>query len=280
MTFNSLHAFFRAGSMLLGCLIFGPLLAQKPALPVRVLILTGDSDLPYHDWRLTTPFLQKVLSESGRFEVRIMEDVRQFDSQRVGAFDVLVLNYNGPRWGVRVEHEIEESVRSGKGLIAIHGVSYGSFFGMEQKNGRWVATNNPGWRSYSDMLGATWKPENVGHARRHVFTVKWTEPEHPIARGLEPSFLADDELYHKMDLKPAAHVLATAYSDPSVGGTGGDEPQIWTVAFGRGRVVHLTLGHDVAAMQRPGFLAAFVRGTEWAATGEVTLQTGVKKTPH
>ncbi|RPJ54340.1 MAG: ThuA domain-containing protein [Acidobacteria bacterium] len=280
MTFNLLHAFVNAGSMLLCFLILGPSLAQSPAKPVRVLILTGNSDLPYHDWRLTTPFLEKVLSESGKFEVKVLEDVRQFDSQKLGSFDALVLNYNGPRWGPEVERKIEESVRSGKGLIAIHGVSYGSFFGMEQKDGRWVATNDPGWKAYSEMLGATWKPENVGHARRHVFTVKWTELQHPIACGLEPSFLADDELYHKMDLKPTAHALATAYSAPSVGGTGREEPQIWTVAFGGGRVVHITLGHDVAAMQRSGFLAAFLRGTEWAATGEVTLQTGVKKTQH
>jgi hypothetical protein len=277
---NYLYVFVHAGLILLGCLIFEPLLAQSPAPPVRVLILTGNSDLPYHDWRLTTPFLQKVLSESGRFEVKILEDVRELDSQTLGSLDVLVLNYNGPRWGLEVEREIEESVRSGKGLIAIHGVSYGSFFGMEQKNGRWTATNDPGWISYADMLGATWKPENIGHARRHVFSVKWTDPTHPISRGLEPSFQANDELYHKMDLKTSARVLATAYSDPAIGGTGREEPQIWTVAFGRGQVVHITLGHDVAAMQQPGFLAAFVRGTEWAATGEVTVQTGVKKTQH
>ena len=188
-----------------------------------------------------------------------------------------MLNYNGPRWGLEVERRIEESVRSGTGLVAVHGVSYGSFFGMEQKDGRWVATKDPGWVAYADMLGMMmWKPENIGHARRHVFPVKWTDPAHPISRGLDPSFLADDELYHKMDLKPTAQVLATAFSDPAQGGTGRDEPQIWTVAFGRGRVVHITLGHDVKAMQQPGFVAAFLHGTEWAATGEVTVQTGVK----
>ncbi len=33
----------------------------------------------------------------------------------------------------------------------------------------------------------------------------------------------------------------------------------------------MTLGHDLSSMIQPGFLAALARGTEWAATGQVTL---------
>jgi uncharacterized protein len=259
------------GLVLLGCLMICPLLAQTSPPSVRVLVLTGNSDLPYHDWRLTTPLLENVLAASGRFEVKVLQVVRELSGERLANCDVLVLNYNGPRWGIEVEREIEDFVRAGKGMVAVHGVSYGSFFGMEQKDGRWTATSDPGWTSYAEMVGATWKPENIGHARRHVFPVKWREAGHPIVRGLEPSFQADDELYHLMDLKPGVQVLATAYSDPAMGGTGREEPQIWTVAFGRGRVVHITLGHDVTAMQQPGFVKAFTRSAEWAATGEVTL---------
>ncbi|MCL4401250.1 MAG: ThuA domain-containing protein, partial [Acidobacteria bacterium] len=116
-----------------------------------------------------------------------------------------------------------------------------------------------------------WKLENVGHAVRHVFSVKWVDRDHPISRGLDPSFLANDELYHKMDFKPNVHVLATAYDDPKRGGTGKEEPIVWTVPFGSGRVVHTSLGHDLSAMVQPGFLAVLARGTEWAATGRVTL---------
>jgi type 1 glutamine amidotransferase len=37
----------------------------------------------------------------------------------------------------------------------------------------------------------------------------------------------------------------------------------------------MTLGHDLSAMSQPGFVAAFARGTEWAATGDVTLPTAI-----
>jgi type 1 glutamine amidotransferase len=246
--------------------------ALVAAAPLRVLILTGETDLPYHDWRITTPFLRQVLADSGRFQVATEEAPRGLTAQALAGYDVLVLNYNGPRWGAVAEKAVEDFIRSGKGMLAFHGVSYGTFFGQVM-NKRWTAPTDGdrGWVAYADMMGQTWKPENISHSRRHVYTVKWTDPDHPIARGLEPTFQADDELYHKMDLRPNAHVIATAFSDPKVGGTGRDEPQIWTVPFGRGRVVHITLGHDLKAMNRPGFLAAFTRGVEWAATGRVTL---------
>jgi type 1 glutamine amidotransferase len=42
------------------------------------------------------------------------------------------------------------------------------------------------------------------------------------------------------------------------------------IAYGKGRVFHTTMGHDLAALSGVGFIATFQRGTEWAATGKVT----------
>jgi type 1 glutamine amidotransferase len=38
-------------------------------------------------------------------------------------------------------------------------------------------------------------------------------------------------------------------------------------------VFHTILGHDITALVEPAFVVPFVRGTEWAATGKVTLPT-------
>lgn len=244
----------------------------KTTAQVRVVILTGASDLPYHHWRESTGFLRDMLERTGRFDVKVIEEVRGITPATLEPFDVAVLNYNGPRWGASAESALESFVRGGRGLVSFHGVTYGAFYGMVSV-GHWKASpdGDRGWAAYGDLIGATWDPPKIGHGARHVFDVKWVDTDHPVSSGLAGSFQANDELYHRLDLKPSTHVLATAFSAPETGGTGRDEPIVWTNTFGGGRTLHITLGHDLSALQQPGFLTAFARGVEWAAAGAVTL---------
>jgi hypothetical protein len=247
---------------------------------LKVLVLTGETDLPYHDWRQSAPFLRSFLENSGRFDVRVLEEVRGATAPSFSGYDALILHYNGPRWTAATESALEEYLRSGKGMLSFHGTSYGRFFGMEFQK-RWVRSpsGDAGWIAYPQILGASWKPENIGHGARHAFQVKWIDREHPVSRGMEAAFLANDELYHKLDLLPGTKVLASAYSDPATNGTGKEEPMIWTSSLGKGRTIHITLGHDLSAMYQPGFVTAFARGVEWAATGEVTLPPHISAAP-
>jgi hypothetical protein len=50
-------------------------------------------------------------------------------------------------------------------------------------------------------------------------------------------------------------------------------------AFGKGRCFALLLGHDARTMQNAGFQALLVRGTEWAATGKVTVSASAATKP-
>jgi type 1 glutamine amidotransferase len=239
-----------------------------PAAPVRTLIFSGRNN---HDWRTSTPYLKQLLEKAGRFEVRVIEEPAGLTAATLKNYDVLVLDYQGPRWVGGTEKAVEDFVRGGKGLVAVHAASY-AFGGLEVLGDNHVRTGikEPAWTGYGDMVGATWS-KDTGHAPRHLFDVKFADAQHPIARGMEPSFKMHDELYHNFQMRPNVHVIATAFDDPRIGGTGKDEPSLWTVAYGKGRVFHTALGHDVAAMQAPGFITTFTRGTEWAATGEVTL---------
>jgi type 1 glutamine amidotransferase len=130
------------------------------------------------------------------------------------------------------------------------------------------------WPEYVKMVGGAWSddPPKSGHAPRHIFTVATADPQHAIMRDLGGAkFQVSDELYHNLRTQPDIHVIASAYDDPAIGGTGKNEPMLWTVEYGKGRVFHTALGHDVSAMLEPGFIATFVRGAEWAATGGVTI---------
>jgi type 1 glutamine amidotransferase len=87
---------------------------------------------------------------------------------------------------------------------------------------------------------------------------------------------AADELYSRMR-GPGENmtVLGTAFSDPANQGTGHDEPMLIALTYGKGRIFHTMLGHDVAAMQCVGFITTLARGAEWAATGKVTQKVPV-----
>lgn len=100
---------------------------------------------------------------------------------------------------------------------------------------------------------------------------------------MKKSFLqTQDELYANMQMQPAGtyHVLATAWDDHALyegrsrvplEGAGKNEPLLWTVQAGAGRVFATMIGHSARATESGGFGITFVRGVEWAATGAVTI---------
>lgn len=245
--------------------------AAQAAPPIRALIISGRNN---HDWRTTTPFLKKILLDTGRFDVRVTEEPMGITAATLSGYDVLVLDYNGPRWGEATEKAVEAFVRSGKGLVAVHAATY-AFGGLRVLGERQTRTDiiEPPWPAYAEMLGASWSEADpkTGHGDRHSFQVKFVDRAHPIAQGLPETFTATDELYHNLRMRPNVHLLATAFDDPRMRGTGKHEPMLWTVSYGKGRVFHTALGHDGPAMLEEGFILTFARGLEWAATGAVTL---------
>jgi len=267
---------------------------------IRALILTGQNN---HDWRATTPLLRTLLLNTGRFDVRVNEEPTGMTSATLAPYDVVILNYNGPRLGRVAEEALENFVRSGKGLVGVHGANW-AFSGLVvlAENSRPTDILESPWAEFKQMIGGVWsdKPPASGHAPRHKFLVKFVDRKDPITAGLASEFEADDELYHNIHMASNVHILATAYDDPrntpesaaatvsdtssqstasspargkmphlDMNPTGKDEPVLWTVYYGKGRTFYTALGHDVKAMEMPGFATTFVRGVEWAGSGTV-----------
>jgi len=231
---------------------------------ILLLLLTGQSDLPHHSWQATTGAIRSMFEADARFELRVIEDPRALTAESLAPYKALILNYNGPRFSPATEQAIENYIRNGGGFVAFHQASYGEFFGMQLRDGKWFAGPSNGWAEFPKITGASWKAENIGHARRWAFRV---DSQDPLAG---PSWMANDELYHRMDLSAQARVIASATSPKEIGGTDRTEPLAWTNTYGKGRVFFTTLGHDAMAFHQPGMKLLFARGAEWAATGVVT----------
>jgi type 1 glutamine amidotransferase len=260
---------FGLGLLLVGAGSLAP--AQAPAPKLQALILTGQNTAS-HDWRLTTPVLRKLLEETGRFEVRVDEEFRGGGAETLAPYDLVIVSYYDGRkpelrWGERAETALTNYVRSGKGLVIFH-------FGTAAFDG---------WAEFEKMSGGNWRPNFGHHSARHDYTVTVRDREHPITRGMPAKFpQGNDELYANLKWQPEGtfHVLATAWDDHSlykpgekqpIPGPGLDQPMLWTVDYGKGRVFVTALGHDPEAMKMPGFVATLTRGAEWAATGAVTM---------
>jgi uncharacterized protein len=259
----------------LAAAVLAPLPAQQlqpAAAKIQTLIITGQNG---HDWRSTTPVLRKILEDSGRFEVRVTEEFRGGGPETLAPYDLVVLNYFERKkpellWGDRANSALLDFVRSGKGVVVYH-FSVAAF---------------DGWEEYEKLCAGNWRPDHGHHSARHDFTVDIKDGDHPVTRGMKPSFLqANDELYANLKWQPSGkyHVLATAWDDHSlyqgkarqpVPGKGLNHPMLWTVDYGSGRVFVTALGHDADALKSPGFISTFARGAEWAATNAVTVPLG------
>ena len=259
----------------------------RAASPIRVMLLDGESAGSYHKWRLTSPVLKKVLDETGLFAVDVVtappagSDVSGF-APDFPRYQVVVMNYDAPdeRWPAALKTSFESFVKDGGGLVAVHAT--------DNAFPQWTAFNEMtgvgGWRDRNESAGPFWfvrdgrlvsdsGPGAAGsHGIRTPYAIDVREPQHPIVKGLPARWMHQgDELYARLR-GPGKNmtVLATAYSDPANKGSGRDEPQLIVVSYGRGRVFHTTLGHDVNAMSSVDFVVTLQRGTEWAATGAVT----------
>ena len=257
------------------------------AAPIKVMLLDGEQGGPYHAWQETTPYLKRMLDETGLFQVDVVTappaggDFSQFKPEW-GKYKVVVANYDAPdeRWPEDLKTSLDNYVKNGGGFVSVHAAdnafakwkAYNLMIGVGGWRGR-NENSGPHWYYKDGKLVADSSPGNAGsHGARLPYKIENRVTNHPITKGLPPVWMhVGDELYANLR-GPGENMtaLSTAYSDPSNRGTSKDEPILMVINYGKGRVFHTVMGHDLAALNCVGFITTYQRGTEWAATGKVT----------
>jgi uncharacterized protein len=250
---------------------------------LKALIVDGQNN--HKNWPQTTQMMKKYLEDTGRFKVDVATTAPQgTDASYKPEFKkyaVVISNYNGAAWPAETQAAFDEYVRSGGGFACIHAannafaewpaynrmIGLGGWGGRNEKSGPYV---------YFDDTGKVVRDESKGggghHGPQHPFQIVVRDSSHPITQGMPRAWMhVNDELYDMLR-GPAENmqILATTYADPAQKGTGRHEPMIITLAYGKGRVFHTPMGHGNDSQECVGFITTFIRGCEWAATGQVT----------
>lgn len=273
-----------------------PETVQRVAIPVnpaenrvKVLIISGRNSYE-HDWTGVNNMLRTMMQDTKRFDVRVTEDFDNGTLETLKQYDVVLLNYSSrwnyadpvqKVWSDNAFKALYQYVREGGGLVAYH-----SSFTW----GRDIP-------EYRKLIGGAMEPLTSRRAPPGSFPIHLIDRTHPITAGMrEFIWTYNDDMYTNMAMDPDAkiHVLATAHDaasayDPkltgpkypaaaytpeklkAMKGIDADHPQVWTADYGKGRVFSITLGHDEVSLHFQPLQTLILRGTEWAATGKVTL---------
>ncbi|MEM1359433.1 MAG: ThuA domain-containing protein [Bacteroidota bacterium] len=198
-------------------------------------------------------------------------------------YDVVISNFGwkAAPWPAKTQKKFEKFVAKGGGFVSVHAadnsfpkwLAYNKMIGLggwgnrNEKDGPYVYYNNEG-----ELIRDTSPGGGGAHGSRHEFPITVRNPDHPITKGMPKVWMTTaDECYAKLR-GPAENmtVLATGKDLSEKAPTDRHEPMLMVIEYGKGRVFHTTLGHDTRSFEGVGFIYSFLRGVEWAATGQVT----------
>jgi len=236
-----------------------PIAAVAAPGQIRVLLLTGANN---HNWQETTESLKKVLAKNPKFAVTVNQAPWEMTPDALASCDVVFFNWNTfgkdkREWTQAMKDAFIPWVKKGGGVFIFH--AGGSIF--------------YNWPEFMSLIGGTWE-KGTYHPKQQEYTVKIEKADHPVTKGMK-DFVTFDEPWQKLSNRnPARQVLATTTipkekTEKGGGGTGEPEVMAMTTELEKGRCFNLVLGHNAKSIENEGCTSLILRGTEWAATGEV-----------
>jgi len=253
----------RAGRLLLlagmACLAAQPAAAAEAKL--RVLILSGANN---HKWQETTPAIKATLEASGRFSVDVETNVAGMQPEAVAPYAVVLSDFNlfgkdksVQVWDAAMRKAFIAHLGKGHGLVIVHAGS-SVFYD---------------WPEFQQLACGAWQ-DATSHGAIHIDRVSFTAQKSPITDGLEP-FWIRDEFWHNTGVAAGAKALATV-APPNTTTPNTTDPLnhnniLFTNESGGARGFAIFLGHDARAMKNTAWQTLLLRGTEWAATNNVTI---------
>ncbi|PWV57048.1 ThuA domain-containing protein [Chitinophaga sp. S165] len=218
----------------------------------KALILTGNGNIPalkenYPPW--THDFHNDKVAQllQGIVDIDTTTDLKDLNSQHLNKYDLLISNSLFLTPGVNELDAVYQFVASGKSLLTLHcGIL--SFLN---------------WEKYEELIGGIFiGGPSTEPAKFRVYTNNeefWgykyqfrKSAEHPVSRSVN-DFDTEDELYYFQPVTPEIDVIARAEN----------HPVMWWHPVKKGKVMSLTLGHDLRAKENTGYQELLKNGVRW-----------------
>ena len=195
----------------------------------KLLLLTGGR----HPYEETTPVISEFLTEAGH-ELDVSECASELEGDLSG-YDAIV--FNSLRQEM-TDNDLNDAQRSGfkdyvaggGGLVSVH-IS---------------AASTPDWSEMKKITGGGWILNQSWHPPFGWFQVHVSNPDHPLAKGVEP-FWTYDECYCGLDIQPGIDVFMHGVVEDE------ERPLGWSYKYGDGIVANIALGHAGSSALHPQF---------------------------
>jgi type 1 glutamine amidotransferase len=223
----------------------------------HALVLIGDQ--PHEPGHLEEG-LQPVFEAAGVIP-HFTVDVNALSAQNLAKVQLLVILRDGlmrPQrdphtqfiWMTREqEHAVVAFVEGGGGFLNLHNA-----MGLYPANG-----------PYLNLVGGRY----IGHGPLERFQVEVVDGTHPVTRGVDSFFVADEQHTPPYD-EGRVHLLLRNRSDGGKTAAAG-----WVREQGRGRICHLANGHTLEALLHPMYQKLLCNAVRWCLHQEDT-----SKAPH
>jgi len=224
----------------------------------RILVLTerGGQHGGFTDAAMK--WLETFAVDNG-FSLTEIHDTEKIDGEFLARHKVFVqLDYPPYNWTDTAAAAFERALFDGTiGWVGFHHAALlGEFdgFGM--------------WNWFSDFMGGIRFKDYIAPAASGRVSVE--RRDHPVMRGVDPSFDVACEEWYTFDRSPRGGVQVLAHVDessyaPASDVKMGDHPVVWTNPRVKGRNVYFLMGHDAELMRNENFTKMFANALTWAA---------------
>jgi len=241
----------------------------EPAKERKALLFSTMTGFKHWVTPHTAEVVKVLGSKSGAFTVVESNDVRMFEPDNIKQFDLIVLNNNcsdrkkrdlffdvtkDTEKAASLEKSLLAHIRSGKGLVAIHGAI--------------VMQNNSA--EFSEMLGGSFD----FHPKQQEVICNLVDPEHPLVAAFNGKALVHiDEpylfknAYKDKNFRPLLEMDTSKLNCGKKGKSVRSDVRYvaWIKKYGRGRVFYCSPSHNAQSFEEPGLLQFMLDGIQYAA---------------